>query len=265
LVLWRDQSNQLKGWTPKPIKRSPIEEKALEGKHVDVLVIGGGVVGCAILRELSRYQLSALLVEKEEDLAMGPLPAMMAAFMSASIWTKTPQNSIIFSVRGQDLRPALRRPRRPYREDGQSVAFKSLTLKGFAAPYLREKARKNHIPGGVKILNREEMLKIEPTSRRHQMGRLLPRGRCVSPYELTIALGENAVSNGAEVSFNTFVESMEVKDHQIFRSKPTAAPFIRRLSSMRPASIATSSPIWRKTNFSQSTPAKAPTASWIKR
>ena len=60
----------LKGWTPKPIHAPHEVDQSLEGKKVDVLVIGGGVVGCAILRELSRYQLSCLLVDKEEDLAM---------------------------------------------------------------------------------------------------------------------------------------------------------------------------------------------------
>jgi glycerol-3-phosphate dehydrogenase len=211
---------QLKGWTPKPIKRSPLEDKTLEGKHVDVLVIGGGVVGCAILRELSRYKLSALLVEKEEDLAMGA-SSRNDGCVHVGIDLDKNSAKLHYLLRSRAIYAKLCEDLDvPYREDGQSVAFKSLTLKGFAAPYLREKARKNHIPGGVKILNREEMLKIEPhLAEGIKWGAYFPGGACVSPYELTIALGENAVSNGAEVSFNTLVESMEVKDHQILSVK----------------------------------------------
>ncbi|MEG1706347.1 MAG: FAD-dependent oxidoreductase, partial [Clostridia bacterium] len=48
-----------------------LTDNALDGKKVDVLVIGGGVIGCAVLRELTRYNLSCLLVEKHSDVAHG--------------------------------------------------------------------------------------------------------------------------------------------------------------------------------------------------
>ena len=53
-----------------PMKLPSISDNMLEGAHPDVLVIGGGIVGCAILRELKRYQLDVMLVEKEHDVAM---------------------------------------------------------------------------------------------------------------------------------------------------------------------------------------------------
>ena len=40
-------------------------------RHVDVLVIGGGVVGCAILRELSRYDVTIALLERNPDICDG--------------------------------------------------------------------------------------------------------------------------------------------------------------------------------------------------
>src|SRR5574344_2550020 len=152
----------LKGWTAQPIKRSPIEDKALEDKHVDVLVIGGGIVGSAILRELSRYKLSALLVEKEEDLAMGA-SSRNDGCVHVGIDLDKNSATLHYLLRSRKLFADLCKDLDvPYREDGQSVAFKSMTLKGIAAPYLRAKARQNHIPGGVKILDRKQMLKIEP-------------------------------------------------------------------------------------------------------
>ena len=48
-----------------------IDDKALDGEKPDVLVIGGGISGCSVARELSRYKLSVLLIDKEADLALG--------------------------------------------------------------------------------------------------------------------------------------------------------------------------------------------------
>ena len=63
---------KLKGYKAPKIKSSSLNDKALDGVKVDCLVIGGGVVGAAILRELTKYNMSVLLVEKEEDLAIHP-------------------------------------------------------------------------------------------------------------------------------------------------------------------------------------------------
>jgi glycerol-3-phosphate dehydrogenase len=47
-----------------------IKDTALEGKTPDVLIIGGGIIGCSIARECARYDMDILLVEKENDVAM---------------------------------------------------------------------------------------------------------------------------------------------------------------------------------------------------
>ena len=61
---------ELDGFTPPPIRRSKIEDGAIDGERPDVLVIGGGVIGCAIARELRKWDISVLLCEKESDVAM---------------------------------------------------------------------------------------------------------------------------------------------------------------------------------------------------
>jgi glycerol-3-phosphate dehydrogenase len=206
----------LAGFTPQEPKHSSLEDKTLEGTAIDVLVIGGGIVGSAILRELSRYQLSSLLVEKEEDLAMGA-SSRNDGCVHVGIDLDKNSAKLHYLLRSRKIFADLCKDLDvPYREDGQSVAFKSMTLKGIAAPYLRAKARQNHIPGGVKILDRKQMLKIEPhLADDIKWAAYFPAGACTSPYELTIALAENAVMNGARVSLNTYVKSMEVVNHRI--------------------------------------------------
>ena len=53
-----------------PMKMPPLSDNALDGLKPDVMVIGGGVTGCAIARYLMRYKLNVLLIEKEHDLAV---------------------------------------------------------------------------------------------------------------------------------------------------------------------------------------------------
>ena len=54
----------------KPIRLPALADDALEGRQPDVLVVGGGISGVSIARELMRWKLDVLLVEKEADLAL---------------------------------------------------------------------------------------------------------------------------------------------------------------------------------------------------
>lgn len=204
------------GFVPTPIKAPSESDTSLEGLHVDVLVIGGGIVGCAILRELSRYNCSALLVDKAEDLAMGA-SSRNDGCVHVGVDLEKDSLKLKYLLRAREIFPQLcKNLDVDFREDGQSVGFTDLTLKAIAAPYLRLKAKENHIPGGIKILDRKDLLKVEPhLAEDIKWGAYFPAGACVSPYELTIALGESAVINGAKVSLSTIVKSMEVSDHKV--------------------------------------------------
>ena len=58
------------GDTIPPMRLPNRSDSSLAGETPDVLIIGGGIIGCAIARECARYDLHILLVEKEHDLAM---------------------------------------------------------------------------------------------------------------------------------------------------------------------------------------------------
>ena len=61
---------KLKGFREE-MKKPSLRDDALEGKKPDVLIVGGGIMGCALARELSRLDISVMLVEKANDVATG--------------------------------------------------------------------------------------------------------------------------------------------------------------------------------------------------
>lgn len=207
---------EVKGYTPQPVRLPTLQDNALDNKKVDVLVIGGGVIGCAILRELTRYRLSCLLIDKEEDLAM-QASSRNDGCVHVGIDLKRGTKKLAYLQRARKLYPQMCHELEiPYRQDGQTVAFSNSALYPFGYVYLHLKAKLNKVDGGVKILSRHSLLKKEPNlGPGIKWGAFLPGGGCVSPYELTIALGESAVINGAEVWLNTAALSMDVEGGEI--------------------------------------------------
>ena len=71
-------------------------------KSADVVVIGGGIVGTAVLRELSKYDLKCVLLEKEPDIAIGTTKAK-SAILHAGFDASTGSLKAISNVRGNAL------------------------------------------------------------------------------------------------------------------------------------------------------------------
>jgi glycerol-3-phosphate dehydrogenase len=190
-----------------------LQDTTLDNAHFDVVVIGGGVVGGAILRELTRYNLTALLVEKHSDVAMGASGAN-DGMVHAGIDLKKRCKKLYYGVRGNAMYPALCRELNvPFNRRGQYVVFDSRLIKFLAHTYVL-RARRHNIDG-VKIISKKAIDAIEPSVASYSVGALYaPTTGNVSPYQLTIALAENAVSNGARVSLNTYVHSFSMDgDH----------------------------------------------------
>ena len=68
----------------------------------DVAVIGGGVVGCAAARELSRYELSVCLLEKTEDVCSGTSKAN-SAIVHAGFDAVPGTRKAEFNVKGNEM------------------------------------------------------------------------------------------------------------------------------------------------------------------
>lgn len=202
---------KLKGFVPNIYKPS-IKDNKLDKKEVDVLVIGGGVVGAAILRELSKYNLSCLLVEKNEDLAM-QASSRNDGCIHVGIDLHSDSQKLYYLVRSKQLINELCKDIDvEYKEDGQTVCFKSNLLRPLIRTYFHFKCKQNSIKDW-KLLSRKKLLEKEPNlSEEVKFGVYFPHAGTICPYNFTIGLAESAVLNGAEVSFHTIVEDMVVED-----------------------------------------------------
>jgi glycerol-3-phosphate dehydrogenase len=172
--------------------------RELEGRSFDVAVIGGGVIGCSIARELSRYALTVALFEKEPDLAMhasGRNDGMIHDGFAAKPGSK----KAAYNVRGNFLYTDLTRDLEvPFRRPGSLFLFRNPLMK-MVIPLFLLRAKRNGVMS-CRYLSRREVRSMEPNLISRQFGAFfIPTAGMLSPHELTLALAENAAANG--VSF----------------------------------------------------------------
>lgn len=175
----------------------------------DVAVVGAGVVGALISRELSKYDIRVALLEKCNDVAMGTTKANSAivhgGFDAANGTLKAKLN-----VRGTELMPKLCADMAvPYRNNGSLVlAFSEEEMEHVRTLY--ERGVKNGVPK-LSVLDKAQVKALEPHVSDEVAGALLSEtAGIVCPYELTIAATEVAVTNGVEFIRNCAVEAIKV-------------------------------------------------------
>ena len=176
----------------------------------DILIIGAGVTGCAIARELSRYNAKIAVVEKSYDVAMGSSKAN-SAIVHAGYDAKPGTNKAAMNIAGNVLFDQLAKDLDfPFVRNGSLI----LCFDEGDRPEL-EKLLARGIENGVQgleIIERAELEKMEPHIGPKVVAALwAPTGGIVCPYEMTIALAENAAENGAEFFFNQAVQQVEKK------------------------------------------------------
>lgn len=173
--------------------------------NYDVAVIGAGVVGSLIARELSRYNIKIALIEKCNDMAMGTSKAN-SAIVHAGFDAKPGTLKAKLNVEGTALMPELCKTLSvPFKPVGSLVvAFSDEEME--TVKELLERGVKNGVPG-LEIYDQAKLREEEPQISDEAKGALwAPTAGIVCPYELTIAAAENAVVNGAE-----FIRNFEVK------------------------------------------------------
>lgn len=175
-------------------------------KQVDVLIIGAGVTGCAIARELSRFKLNTVVLDRNSDVCEGTSKAN-SGIVHAGYDAVPGTLKAKLNVRGSEMMPALAKELDiMFAQNGSLV----VALSDEDIPHMKELYERG-IKNGVKdlqILSREEALKLEPNLSDDTKGALFaPTGGIVCPFRLTMAFAENAYCNGVDFHLNT-----EVKD-----------------------------------------------------
>ena len=177
-------------------------------ENYDVIIIGAGVTGTAIARELSRYQCKVCVLEREEDVCCGTSKAN-SAIIHAGYDAEPGSWKARLNVRGNEMIESLSRELDfPFKRDG------SLVLCLDEKAYLDlKKLYDRGIENGVKdlqILNRDEVLSMEPNVYDKVYAALYaPTAGIVCPFHMTIAFAENAYTNGVSFHFNTEVKQIE--------------------------------------------------------
>ena len=173
--------------------------------NYDVAVVGAGVIGSLIARELCRYNIKVALVEKNNDMATGTSKAT-SAIVHAGFDAKPGTLKAKLNVEGTALMPELCKTLGvPFKPIGSLVvAFSDEEVETLGE--LLERGKANGVPD-LEIYDATKLREVEPFISENAKAALwAPTAGIVCPYELTIAAAENAVVNGAD-----FIRNFEVK------------------------------------------------------
>jgi len=189
----------------------------------DVIIVGAGVVGSLCARELARYQLDILLLDKCSDVGEGTTKAN-TAIVHAGYDAKPGSLKATLNVAGNAL----------YDEvcaeldvdfdrcgtyvvglaDGDESTLQALLARGL----------ENGVPA-LEIISGEEMRRREPALTSDARAALYaPSGGLVDPFQLCYAAAENAVANGVELRLNTEVTGLWRNDERIVGVLTPAGP-----------------------------------------
>ena len=176
-------------------------------KYYDAIVIGGGILGCMTARSLRRWEITTLLLEKEEDICSG-ITRANSAIIYPGYDNKPGSLKAELTVRGnRNMEQLCRELDVPFSRCGSLL----VTYDERAVPRLERKmenGRRNGVPG-LRLLTGPEAEAMEPMLRKGVAAAVFaPTTGTLDPWRLGIAACENAVQNGAELLRSTEVTAI---------------------------------------------------------
>ncbi len=180
----------------------------------DILIIGAGIIGAAIARSLSRYDLKIAWLDKENDIGRGASTANSAIIHSGH----DPEPGTLkarLNREGNELWETWSQELSiPFRRSGSLVVARQGDDTRLLS-ILQERASQNKVQG-ARIWGREEVLQYEPLLNPDVIAGLwTPSAAIIDPFTAVFALAENAVINGVKLFLNTRVDRLIVEGNQI--------------------------------------------------
>lgn len=196
------------------MKKPTLIDNNLNNKQTDVLIIGGGIIGSSIARELSKWNISILLIDKECDLAMHA-SSRNDGMVHPGFEPKPGSKKAYFNVKGNKMYTRISKELNvPFSRNGSTILFDKAIAR-LAYPIVKARVNKNGVEG-MRYLSKGEIRQLEPNVLDNITGALHFNSTGVlSPYKMAVAYAENAVQNGAEISFNTVALSIEKQNGKI--------------------------------------------------
>jgi glycerol-3-phosphate dehydrogenase len=195
-------------------KSPPKVSEELTGREFDVVVIGGGVIGLAVARELSQFNLSIALFERHNDVGMDQTthsnamihPAIQAKYGTLR-WEMNYKGNPMWDETARQLDVNFKRI-------GTLIVAENPEEEALL-PYAVDAAIKHNDPE-PKLLDREGLDKVEPgLAPNVRKGVLVWNTGIISVFELVIAYAENALSNGVSIFLDTSVIGVQTEDFAI--------------------------------------------------
>jgi glycerol-3-phosphate dehydrogenase len=180
----------------------------------DVIIIGGGISGCAVAWKLAHYNLKILLVEKEADVATGTTKAN-TAIIHAGYNADPDKLKGRLNVKGNEqIKEISKKLNVPFREIGSLVVgLQNDNLQ--VIDQLYAKGKENKVKN-MKIVDRKWLRENEPNISPKAVKALwAPTAGIITPWEFALAMAQNAVANGAEVKLETAVLDIITDSDQV--------------------------------------------------
>ncbi len=180
-------------------------------EQVDIAIIGGGIVGCCIARQLSRYDASVVVIEAANDIACGTTKAngglVHAGYDPAPGSVKASVNArgcALYTQWAEELGFAFKRT-------GSMVLAFDETDRA-TLERLKNQGEKNGVEG-LRIVEPEEILELEPRATPEAVAALwCPSTGYVDPFDVAISAAENAAANGVTFLRGHKVEAIKSCD-----------------------------------------------------
>lgn len=193
--------------------------------HFDVAIIGGGVTGSAVARELSRYKLKICVLEKELDVCNGVSGHNTGLLHSGILYEKGSLRAACAMESSAEFDRVARELDVPFRRCGKLiVGFGPEERKRLEK--LRLRGEENGVPG-VRMIGHEELKALEPDAE-GDFALWIPSAGILCPFTYTIALAENAARNGVRYCLDHQVTGVTRREDGLFSIRTSRGEFTAR-------------------------------------